>query len=195
MRSLKLVSLAVVLALGAGVTGYALAARPSASVAAPLAAPSTECAVPAPVPAAVPAAVVAPSVAPVEVPTMVTRETRPSDPIPSGHALRARRITVTHAIEDREPVDELDVVDARQEGDRLYAFIDLANAGEATEVDVTFRHESGLTVGHVALPVPAHVSRHRTWAYSSRIEEPGNWTAVVRDGEGRTLAVHNFEVR
>ena len=194
MRSLKLVSLAVVLALGAGVTGYALAARPAAPVVSPSVEPSTECAVPAPV--AGPAAVVAPSVEPVVVPvTRETRETHPSDPTPSGHGLRARRITVTHAIEDREPVDELDVVEARQEGDRLYAFVDLANAGEATEVDVTFRHESGLTVGHVALEIPAHVSRHRTWAYSSRIEEPGNWTAIGRDGEGRTLAVHNFEVR
>lgn len=198
MRSLKLVGLAVVLALGAGVTGYALAARPAESPVVERA----ECAVPI---AVVPEAVV-PTVDVVEEVVARTVESpresaggavRRSDVTDGrtegGTGLRSRRLVITHAIEGHEPVDELEVVDGSAE--RVYAFVDLANPGEATTVEVTFRHESGLSVGRVALEIPAHSARYRTWAYSSHVEEPGNWTAIVRDREGHTVAALPFEVR
>jgi hypothetical protein len=181
MRKAGLVGLVVALVVGSATAGYALASRP---VEAPARPEPVECAVPAAVEAPAPL-VIEPAPEPVREETPAPGPGRPS----------ARRLIVTHAIEDREPVDDLEVVDDLSRGDRLYAFVELANAGDATEVDVVFRHESGLSVGHVALALPAHVRRHRTWAYSTRVEEPGNWTAVVRDRDGRTLAVTSFEVR
>lgn len=184
MRKAGLVGVIVALVIGSATAGYALASRPVR--------PTGEAERPAPVECAVPAAVATPAPVEIEPAPEPLREERPA---PSPGRPSARRLIVTHAIEDREPVDELEVVDDLSRGDRLYAFVELANTGEATEVDVVFRHESGLTVGHVALELPAHVRRHRTWAYSTRVEEPGNWTAVVRDRDGRTLAVTSFEVR
>lgn len=192
MRSIKLVALSLVLVLGSGGVGYALARRPARPVAAAV---EAECAVP------VAAeherhveATLATTVRPVEVHT----DERPAAPerpsITERPAPRARRLVVTHAIEDREPVDDLSVVELER-GERLYAFADLSNAGGATELEVTFEHESGLTVGHVELALPAHAPRHRTWAYSTRVEEPGNWTAVIRDQDGDVLAMQTFEVR
>lgn len=115
-------------------------------------------------------------------------------PEDDGEGLRARRLVVTHGIEGREPIDELSSLDAI-EGERVYAFIDLANTGRDTNVEVIFEHETGLRVGLVELEVPAHVARHRTWAYSSHVSEPGNWTLLVRDRAGRTVAAQSFEVR
>jgi len=115
-------------------------------------------------------------------------------PQDDGEGLRARRLVVTHGIENREPIDELSNIDAI-DGDRVYAFVDLANTGENTEVEVIFEHETGLRVGLVELEVPAHVARHRTWAYSSHVSEPGNWTLLVRDRAGRTVSAQSFEVR
>lgn len=188
MRKVALVGLVVSLIVGSSAAGYALASRPAhrpTHDAAPVEG-SVECAVPV---ATTPATTLPSTPEPV-------REELPAPaPAPEPGEVSARRLIVTHAIEDREPVDDLTVVDDLARGERLYAFVDLANAGGASEVEVVFRHESGDTVGHVTLEVPAHARRHRTWAYSTRVEEPGNWTATVRDTDGHTLATTSFEVR
>lgn len=113
----------------------------------------------------------------------------PSEP----GAPRVRRLVVTSGVEGHEPVDDLDEV--RVGAGRLYAFVDAANAGGATSLEVTFEHErSGRTVGHVELGVPAHARRHRTWAYTTGIRNEGLWYAVVRDARGAEVARTPFEV-
>jgi hypothetical protein len=185
----------------AGVVAVAMNAESDA----PVAASTTECAVPATVEremhhdethATSATATLATTTRPTS--TLERPAPRPVPVLPApqddGDGLRARRLVVTHGIEDREPIDELSELEAI-EGERVYAFIDLANTGENSEVEVIFEHETGLRVGLVELEVPAHVTRHRTWAYSSHVSEPGNWTLLVRDRAGRTVAAQSFEVR
>ena len=113
-----------------------------------------------------------------------------------GEGLRVRRLVVARGIEGREPVGASDTFDG--EDARLYAFVDLANRGDATEVEVSFEpevvshdaHVSGL----VTLEVPGEVGRHRTWAWSRGVHAPGAWSVVVRDLEGHELARTPFTI-
>jgi hypothetical protein len=113
-----------------------------------------------------------------------------------GEGLRVRRLLVATGIEDREPTGVSDAFDG--EDARLYAFVDLANRGDATEVDVSFEpevvsHDAHLS-GLVTLEVPGEVGRHRTWAWSRGVHAPGRWSVVVRDLEGHELARTPFTI-
>lgn len=114
----------------------------------------------------------------------------------AAEGLRVRRLLVATDIEAREPVGASDVFDGETE--RLYVFVDLANRGDATDVEVSFEPETVSADAHVTglvdLEVPARVGRHRTWAWSRNVHAPGRWSAVVRDLEGRELARTSFVV-
>jgi hypothetical protein len=124
----------------------------------------------------------------------VVHEERPS--LPRGEGLRVRRLVVATGVAAREPVGVADHFDRDEE--RLYAFVALANAGDATRVHVTFEPASpsrdAQVSGLVPLDVPAEVRRHRTWAWSRRVHAPGAWSAVVRDDDGRELARTTIEI-
>jgi hypothetical protein len=109
-------------------------------------------------------------------------------PRPAGE-LSVRRLAVTHAIEQREPVAAPTI----QAGEPLIAFLDLKNPGEATHVVVTFERDGAEPVGHVELRVPANASRWRTWARTGQVKQPGAWEVVVRDPGGKELARSRFE--
>lgn len=142
----------------------------------------------APVPVAPP--IVTPSTAPIARSTSTPR-------VPRGEAdVRVRRLVVTRGIEARETIDEIDVLDRDEELDRVWAFVELANAGDASgAVTVTFERDGGAITGIVDLEVPARTGRWRTWAFSRGVTETGSWTAVVRDEDHRVLAEQDFEVR
>jgi len=114
----------------------------------------------------------------------------------AAEGLRVRRLAVGTGIEGREPVGASERFDAEQE--RLYVFVELANRGDETQVEVSFEPESPTRDAHVTglvdLEVPARVGRHRTWAWSRNVHAPGHWSAVVRDLEGRELARTRFVV-
>lgn len=110
--------------------------------------------------------------------------------------LRVRRLVLATGIEAREPTGVAVRFDGQQE--RLYAFVELANTGEATSVEISFEpvtpsREAQVT-GLVSLEVPSGVARHRTWAWSRHVHAPGQWSAVVRDDQGRELARERFEI-
>lgn len=113
-----------------------------------------------------------------------------------GEGLRVRRLVVSTGVERREPTGEGDRFDGQDP--RLYAFVDLANRGDATEVEVSFEPEVASRDAHVTglvtLEVPAEVGRHRTWAWSRNVHAPGHWFAVVRDLEGHELARTPFTI-
>lgn len=134
-------------------------------------------------------------------PASVARTPRPAETreLERGRdtrGLRVRRIEVATGIEAREPVGASERF-ARDE-ERLYVFLDLANAGEAAQVEVSFEPETpsrdAVITGLVELEVPAEVRRHRTWAWSRNVHTPGAWSAVVRDLDGRELARTEFVV-
>jgi hypothetical protein len=113
-----------------------------------------------------------------------------------GEGLRVRRLVVSTGVEDREPTGASERFE--RDEPRLYAFVDLANRGDATEVEVVFEPENETRAAHVTglvtLEVPAEVGRHRTWAWSRNVHAPGRWSAIVRDLEGHELARTSFVV-
>jgi hypothetical protein len=117
---------------------------------------------------------------------------RPSDVEDTDSPLRIRRLTITSAIHDREPEDDLDSLHAGDH-DRVYAFLDLENRGDDTTVIVTFERDDGTITGDVELDIPANVARWRTWAFTRHLT-PGHWRAVVRDTEGFVVSDQAFDV-
>jgi hypothetical protein len=108
-------------------------------------------------------------------------------------ALRIKRLVVTQAVEDREPVAVSEVVDAETP---VIAFVEVASgASEDQQVVVTFEHEKGYSAGLVNLSVPGNKPRWRTWGRAYNIKQGGRWTAVVRDSRGAELGRTEFVVR
>jgi hypothetical protein len=102
-----------------------------------------------------------------------------------------KRLNVTHAIENREPVSAADL----KLGDNpILAFVELANTStDEQRIVVTFEH-AGKSVGHVQLRVPGQSRRWRTWGQTRQIREPGEWQAVVRSEDGKELSRTTFSV-
>lgn len=80
------------------------------------------------------------------------------------------------------------------EFERIFAFLEVANPGDESEVVVSFDPPSDDPAkGLVRLAVGSS-PRWRTWATSRGIDEPGTWTAIVSAPDGRELARETFEV-
>lgn len=120
--------------------------------------------------------------------------------LPAGKGLLAvstvkvKRLVVTSGVKDREPVSSADALPS--DGSPIYAFAELANPeGESENVRITFERKGGAErVGNVTLPVPAKVSRHRTWATTRFIRAAGVWEAVLWNESGGELGRTSFEV-
>lgn len=108
-------------------------------------------------------------------------------------ALKIKRLVVTQAVEDREPVAVTDVVDSETP---VIAFVEVASgSNEEQQVVVTFEHEAGEQVSPVNLSVPGNKPRWRTWGRTYNVNRDGRWTAVVRDSRGEELGRTEFTVR
>lgn len=106
--------------------------------------------------------------------------------------IRVKRLVVTQAVEDREPVAVQEVSSSTP----VIAFVEVATDGrEDQNVVVTFEHETGDRVGLVNLNVPGNKSRWRTWGRTYDVNRDGRWTAVVRDSRGEELGRTAFTVR
>lgn len=106
--------------------------------------------------------------------------------------VRVKRLVVTQAVEDREPVEVQEVSSSTP----VIAFVEVATDGrEDQNVVVTFEHETGDRVGLVNLNVPGNKSRWRTWGRTLDVNRDGRWTAVVRDSRGEELGRTEFTVR
>lgn len=108
-------------------------------------------------------------------------------------SVQVKRLVVTEAVEDREPVEVSEVVSGETP---VFAFLELATGqGAEHELSVSFEHEAGNRTGVVNLSVPANQSRWRTWGRTHDIDREGRWTAVVRDRRGAELGRTEFTVR
>jgi hypothetical protein len=107
-------------------------------------------------------------------------------------SLAVRRFVIARGVEDRTPVDPGTTFHLNPT-DRLYAFVDAANAtGEIAPVVIEFERGNSL-VSEVELTVPAR-PRWRTWGFTRMIHTPGHFTAVLRTREGHELARTDFDV-
>jgi len=154
-----------------------------------LAAPASEAALEGAQTARVEPARAASASAPAAAPATATPETTGT----SAAGLTVRRLVVARDVENREPVGA-----GRRfsdSGEPLFAFLEMASeSDEAQQIQVTFEHDGGTSVGHVTLEIPANAPRWRTWALSHNIGRAGEWRAVVRTSEGELLGELSFEI-
>ena len=110
-------------------------------------------------------------------------------------SLKVKRLVVTTGVKDREPLVTTDALPS--DGSAIYAFAELANPlGDSENVRITFERKGGSErVGDVTLPVPANVSRHRTWAFTRFIRAAGVWEVVLWSESGAELGRTSFEVK
>ncbi len=127
-------------------------------------------------------------------PTLIPPAVAPAPVVQDDAPIRVRRLIIATDIVDHEPVGAAETFRIGAQ-DRIYAFVDAVNESDSQiDLRVTFEPEDGESTGHVALHVPAHMRRFRTWAYSRNIARPGRWEAVVRAPDGSVVARQEFEV-
>ncbi len=106
--------------------------------------------------------------------------------------LAVKRLVIARGVAGREPKSPDVLFNAKES--KIYAFVEVANPEKAPgEVHVSFLPPSGDAHGDVVLAV-GDTARWRTWAFTRQAHEAGEWTAVVRDAQGKELARQSFEV-
>jgi hypothetical protein len=103
-----------------------------------------------------------------------------------------KRITIARGVENHEPKDASESIDAKAE--KVYAFVEVDNPQKLPgEITVEFQPPSKKYEGRITLGV-GESSRWRTWAFTRQAHEAGEWTAIVRDDRGHELAREKFTV-
>lgn len=111
---------------------------------------------------------------------------------PTADGLEVERLVVTRGVAHREPLDT-DGITAG--AGPVFAFTELRNTSDEDKViTVDFQHAGHKPVGHIRLKVPAHSRRWRTWGRTRLVDQGGQWTAIVRAGDGTELAHAAFDV-
>lgn len=143
-------------------------------------------------PVTLPVAQPAPSVAPKADATAVRETPRPKS---DGKSLKVKRLVLATSVDrsSREP-EGVGTAFTKGEFEKLYAFVELSNPGDESEIIVTFDPPSDKPAkGRVRLDVGSS-PRWRTWATSKGLDETGEWTAIVTAPDGRVLAKETFEI-
>jgi hypothetical protein len=107
----------------------------------------------------------------------------------TSHGLEVKRLVFARGIDGHEPQDAATAFSAKE--DRVYAFVEVANPGSEENIDVVFQPPTG-----AAFSVPLKVGSSkgfRTWAFTRRAHESGEWTVTVRTAH-KTLAHQSFTV-
>ena len=128
----------------------------------------------------------------------LAQDARPASDGPSAGAvepaavesLTVARFELASGVEAREP---LGVAEQFAAGTRVYAFLELKNAGEPLELVVTFERDGKVRSPGVALAVPV-AKRHRTYAFFSHTKKPGRYRCIVTTKDGALVAEKSFEV-
>lgn len=174
--------------------GFCLACSgPSAHEAAPSARPAPVAAVASAPERATRVATAATVTAALAAPSAVAPSTSKIAPAHAS-SVQVKRLVVATGVKDREPLTSSAALLA--DGSAIYAFAELANPlGDSENVRITFERKGGAErVGNVTLPIPAQVSRHRTWAMTRFIRAAGVWDAVLWSESGAELGRTSFEV-
>jgi hypothetical protein len=102
------------------------------------------------------------------------------------------RLVLAHGIDNREPQEPSSTFKTRD--DRVYAFVEVQNPTKATgKIAVVFEPPSGPALAEIPLEV-GDSSRFRTWAFTRKAHDAGQWGVTVRDEKGRLLARETFTV-
>jgi hypothetical protein len=109
----------------------------------------------------------------------------------ASKALEVKRLVFARSIDAHEPQDAATSFSAKE--DRVYAFVEIANPGTDDNIDVVFQPPSGVSFA-VPLKVSGGASHFRTWAFTRKAHEAGEWTVVVRHAGNRVLARQSFTI-
>jgi hypothetical protein len=106
--------------------------------------------------------------------------------------MSVKRLVLARGIDGHEPQDVATTFAAKD--DRVYAFVEVENLGSDDTVAVVFQPPSGAALGEITLKVGGGAAHFRTWAFTRRAHEVGDWTVVVRDTHGKVLGRQTFTV-
>jgi hypothetical protein len=107
-------------------------------------------------------------------------------------SLSIKRLVLAHGVEGREPQSETTSFDMKD--DRVYAFMEVENTTKSEKtISVVFEPPSGAAFGAIPLKV-GEGPRFRTWAFTRRAHEKGEWAVVVRSGD-TVLGRQTFTVK
>ena len=110
----------------------------------------------------------------------------------SPKEMTVKRLVLAHGVDGREPQEPTTTFKTRD--DRVYAFVEVQNPTKASgKIAVVFEPPSGPALAEIPLEV-GDSSRFRTWAFTRKAHEPGQWAVVVRDEKGRLLARESFTI-
>jgi hypothetical protein len=113
-------------------------------------------------------------------------------PAEKKNEISVKRLVLAHGVADREPQEATTSFNTKD--DRVYAFVEVENPTKSEDqIVVVFQPPSGPAHAEIPLKV-GDSSRFRTWAFTRRVHEAGDWGVVVRDTHGRVLARQSFTV-
>ncbi len=111
----------------------------------------------------------------------------------SARDVGVSRLVLAHGIENHEPQQPASTFKTRD--DRVYAFVEVQNPTKAAgKISVVFEPPHGPALAPITLDF-GDSSRFRTWAFTRKAHEAGEWAVVVRDENGRLLAHETFTVQ
>ncbi|MBS2014145.1 MAG: DUF2914 domain-containing protein [Deltaproteobacteria bacterium] len=106
--------------------------------------------------------------------------------------LVVKRLVLAHGVDAHEPQEP--TTHFKKQDDRVYAFVEVANPTDgAGKISVVFQPPSGGALAEIPLDVKKS-PRFRTWAFTRKAHEAGQWGVTIRDEKGRVLAKESFTV-
>jgi hypothetical protein len=106
--------------------------------------------------------------------------------------MNVKRLVTARGIDGHEPQDVATSFAARE--DRIYAFVEVENPGSDDAISVVFQPPSGPAFAEIPLKIGAGAAHFRTWAFTRRAHEVGEWAVVVRDTHGKVLGRQSFTI-
>ena len=106
--------------------------------------------------------------------------------------MNVKRLVLARGIDGHEPQEAATTFAAKD--DRVYAFVEVENPGSDDTVSVVFEPPTGPAFGAIPLKVAGGAARYRTWAFTRRAHEIGEWAVVVRDAHDKVLGRQTFTI-
>jgi len=115
---------------------------------------------------------------------------KPEAPPKDAGAVTLVRAVVATGVENSEPVGAAETFPASTE--KVYCFIEATNIPKDTEVTFVWSH-GGKELSKFGLPLKQG-ARWRTFAYKTIYGMKGDWTAEIKDADGKVLKEIKFKI-
>ena len=109
----------------------------------------------------------------------------------SESKMAVKRLVLAHGVDSHEPQEA--TTHFKKNDDRVYAFVEVASPSDDGKISVVFQPPSGGALAEIPLEVKKG-ARFRTWDFTRKAHEAGEWGVTIRDDKGRVLAKDTFTV-